>query len=261
MPELIHDPAVHKLGKLAAKPPRLMLRDYVDIERSLPQAPATVENSKGQSIPLAMYLNDKYGCCTCAAVGNTLRVNSGGKVQLTDQDILAAYEAVTGQEGAAFNPATGKNDNGCVEVDVLDHWSATGVGADKLLGHAGVNMRDPDEHRVIAWLFGSVYLGIALAVEQQSQQVWDYVKGSSPGSWGGHAVPEFDVNVTFQTVSGVIVIGTWGAYKAVTPLFLKEQADEGHAPITAEWLAASESNPLVNTAKLQADLAQLAPES
>lgn len=250
MTSLLHDPTTHRLGKLAPKPPRLRIARYVDVERALPQAPTTIDNSHGGTIPLAMYLNDREGDCTCAAVGNTLRVNSGGAQQLADADIQTAYVAVTGQEGAAYNPATGANDNGCAEIDVLDYWASTGIGGDKLLGHAGVDMTNPDEIRVVCWLFGSVYLGVQLTVAQQSQAVWDYVAGSA--GWGGHAVPLLDLNPNR--------VGTWGAYKQVTDAFIALQADEGHALITQAWLNANQSNPLVNAQALAADLSLLQAE-
>lgn len=254
MTELLHDPATHHLGKREPKPPRLMIRDYVDVERALPAAPATVVNSAGQSIALAMYLNDAEGDCTIAGAGNTLRVNSKGQKQITDSDVQAAYVAVTGQEGAAFSPGPPPvNDNGCVEVDVLDHWVNPGIGGDKLQGHAGVDMTNLDEVRVVCWLFGSVYPGWQLDVAQQSQTIWDYVSGS-PG-WGGHCAPIFDVDPSGGW------LGTWGAYKRFTSAFLTGQADEGHALITAEWLTANQSNPLVNASALAADLSQLQSET
>lgn len=249
---LIHPPETHRTGKLAPKTPHLRIGQYIDAERALVQVPDTIDNSQGGTIPLAMYLNDHIGDCTCAAVGNTLRVNSKGATQIPDAAVLAAYEAVTAEEnnGQGYNPSTGANDNGCAEIDVLDYWAAQGIGGDKLIGHAGVDMTNWDEVRVVCWLFGSVYLGVALTVAQQSQQVWDYV-ANSPG-WGGHAVPLFDISPNR--------VGTWGAYKQVTDGFIACQADEGHALITDAWLAANQSNPLVDAQALAADLSLLQPE-
>ncbi len=248
---LLHDPATHRLGKATAKPPRLRIADYLDLEAALPQTPADVVNSRGQSVALAMYLNDTLGDCTCAGVGNTLRVNSNGTQQLGDAAVEQAYVAVTTEEGDAYNPATGANaDAGCAELDVLDYWSLTGVGGDKLMGHAGVDMTNAGEVKAVCWLFGSVYPGWQLSVAQQSQQIWDVDQSANgrPGTWGGHCAPIFDI------LSDAAWLGTWGAYKQATLAFIPHYADEGHALITDAWIASNQNNSLVNVAQLTNDI-------
>lgn len=266
MPELIHHPDTHRLGKKNAAPPRLLIASYLDVEQAkrTGQVPTSVNNSGSGAIALAMYLNDSEGDCTCAGIGNTLRVNSLGKVQLSDDQVQAAYVAVTGKEGAAFDPQTGANDNGCVEIDVLDYWAGSdeshfGVGGDQLIGHAAVNMQSRDEVMICLQSFGSIYPGFQLDVAQQSQPVWEYVPGSP--LWGGHCPPIFDAEIQFQGSLVELLLGTWGAYKPATWKFVAHQCDEGHALITDAWIAQNESNPLVNTAQLQADLAQLKHEN
>ena len=254
---LIHDPATHHLGKGKAKPPRLSIAKYLDVEAALAQAPANVVNSKNQSIALAMYMNDTLGDCTCAGIGNTLRVNSQGQQELADSDVESAYVAVTTEEGDAYDPATGANaDAGCAEIDVLDYWVKTGVGGDKLAGHAGVDMKNADEVKAVCYLFGSIYPGWQLSTAQQSQQVWDVDKShdGKPGSWGGHCAPIFDI------LTDAAWLGTWGAYKQTTLAFIPYYADEGHALITDAWLRDNQSNSLVNTSALTQDLADLSPE-
>jgi hypothetical protein len=253
----VHDPSTHRLGKGAAKPPHIRIADYLDLEAARAQVPAEVVNSKNQTIPLGMYLNDKIGDCTCAGVGNTLRVNSGGATQLPDDAIQAAYVAVTAAEGNPYDPQTGANaDAGCVELDVLDYWVASGIDGDRLLGHAGVDMSNGDEVKTVCWLFGSVYPGWQLSLAQQSQQIWDVDASpqGQPGSWGGHCAPIFDV------LGDSVWIGTWGTYKQATLAFVPYYADEGHALISDAWLAANQGNPLINVTALQAELAKLAPE-
>lgn len=251
---LVHDPDAHHLGKLDPKPPHIHIATYLDVERAkaTEQVPTTVNNSINQSIALAMYLNDREGDCTCAGVGNILRVDSRGKAIVADQDVQSLYITVTKKEGAAFDPTTGANDNGCVPLDVLDEIAANGIGGIKILGHAGVNMKDDAQKAVSLQQFGHIYMGVQLATEQQSQQVWDYVQGSSPGSWGGHLFPLFDlviVNGQQQWVGG-----TWGAYKWATDPFVTDQADEGHVFITQAWVDANADNPLFDMQALVADL-------
>lgn len=231
-----------------------MLHDYVDAS-VFSSAPAVVINSGNKAYQLAMYLNGTLGCCTCSAIGNTLRVNSHGKLELPNGAIQTAYVAVTTKEGNPYNPKTGKNaDAGCIPLDVLDYWVSVGVGGDHLVGHAGIDMSNPDEVRWAMWKTGSVYQGIQLATEQQNQTVWDYVKGSKPGSWGGHLFPLFDRPQPNRWRGG-----TWGGYKEQTDAFMAKQADEGHALITDAFLSANAD--VVNVAQLKADLADLTPES
>jgi hypothetical protein len=256
----LHDPAVCKLGKQPAKPPRVLLADFVTSERVFAAAPGVVINSAmpGQgpkTVPLGMYLNDSEGDCTCAGAGNIIRVNSKGKKQIADADVQAAYVAVTGQEGAAFDPSTGANDNGCVPLDVLDYWTSPGIGGDVILGHAGINMKDFNQVRWGLWKFGAVYQGIQLATEQQNQNVWDFVPGSTPGSWGGHLFPLFD-----HPRHNIWTGGTWGGYKDQTYNFMVNQADEGHVLITSEWLAAHAGSKVIDVVGLKAALAEAQSE-
>lgn len=253
---LLHHPDHHRTGKLDAKPARTNVEEFIDLEQAERLCPQVVDNTRDGSIPLAMYLNNHEGCCTFAGIGNTLRVNSGGKVQLTDGDIQTGYVDVTRQEGAAFNPATGANDNGCAEIDVLDYWARVGVGGNKLLGHAGVNIKDPVAVKVVCWLAGSVYPGWQLSIAQQSQAIWDAASGASgqPGSWGGHCAPIFAV-----TPSGLI-LGTWAIYKPATFAFASAYGDEGHMLITSAWLEANVGNPLINQAALTSLLAKFQRE-
>ncbi len=270
-----HDPAVRLLGKREAKKPHAMLREFVDIEKAARHLPANIVNSAtphgaAMSVALAMYLNDQEGDCVAAAVGNLLRVNSRGSVQITDSAVQAAYVAVTGIEGAAYDPSTGANDNGCYPLDMLDYWVSPGIGGDKLLGHAGVDMTNQLEVRTALWMCGGIYPGWQLSTDQQSQQVWQ-PGPASPGSWGGHCAIVTDwwtqvpVGLTIgsvpipQTPGGAILaIGTWGMYQPALPSFVPWAADEGHALITDAFLKAHKR--FIDQAKLQAYLKTLQPE-
>lgn len=280
MPLLIHDPETHFLGKQDAAPPHAMLTEFVDVERveAEDDIPANIVNSMlptGVQIALAMYLNNNEGDCTIAGIGNTLRVVSDGEIAVSDDDCQTGYVAVTKEEGGAFNPSTGANDNGCVEVDVLDYATTTGIGGVKILGHAGINMRNEQEARVALYLTGSIYPGWALSTDQQSQPVWQPGK-AQPGSWGGHCAPIFDWYT--QIPSGLVIggvpiaatfgevfsVGTWGGYKPClggAKGFIPFACDEGHAILTQAWVDRNQGNPAIDMPKLLAFFATLAPES
>jgi hypothetical protein len=252
MTELLHSPDTHRLGKKDAKSPRAMLRDFVDIERVVPTLPANIINSNNQSIPLAMYLNDSQGCCTCSGIGNSLRVDSNGTKQITDGDVETGYVAVTGREGAAYDPTSGANDNGCAEIDVLDYWVQVGVGGDKLVTHAGVDFNNILEVRTALYLCGPLYPGWQLSTDQQSQQVW------APGS----AAPATISGTPIPTGQGdIFTVLTWAQYKPCVEAYIQFACDELHALITDAWVQRNQGNPAVDMQALQSYIKTLQPES
>lgn len=282
--ELIHSPDTHRLGKNEAKAPHAMLSEFVDVERvsAEEEIPANIVNSglaadgsEGMTVALAMYLNDNEGDCTIAGVGNTLRVQSDGGTEVSDPDIQTGYVAVTKEEGAAYDPATGANDNGCVELDVLDYSTTVGIGGVKLVGHAGVKFSSETELRAALYLCGAIYPGWQLSTDQQSQPIWG-PGNAAPGSWGGHCAPIFDWwteipsglvigGVPISTTLGdVFNVGTWGAYKPCLggpKGFTQFACDEAHVLLTEQWLARNQGSPYIDQQKLAAYLKTLQPES
>jgi hypothetical protein len=124
------DPRKLKLGKAAARydPRTLLLASYVT--PALPAPPASFDLTPKVGASWGMMDNDQIGDCTCAAAGHLIMewtANAGKKmVTPTDKQIVAAYSAITG-----YNPATGANDNGANEIDVLNYWRQTGIAGHK----------------------------------------------------------------------------------------------------------------------------------
>jgi hypothetical protein len=80
--------------------------------------------------PYQMFLNDSLGICTCAAAAHYIMnwtANSSTLITPTNDDVLRAYEAITGY--TPNNPAT---DNGAVELEVLKYWQTTGIANHKI---------------------------------------------------------------------------------------------------------------------------------
>jgi hypothetical protein len=171
-----------------------------------------------------MYLNDKLGDCTCAAAGHLIQLWSADLDVPTDNDILVAYEAVSG-----YNPQTGANDNGAVELDVMNYWRQAGIAGNKIEAFAKINVSDETEIKQSVYIFGTAYIGVQLPITCQNQEVWDVVldggADAQPGSWGGHAVPVVEYNAT-----GPVVV-TWGALKQMTWNFWHTYVDEAYAII------------------------------
>lgn len=283
---LLHDPDTHRLGKHDAKPPHAMLEEFVDFEKAgaTVAVPANIINSStteggpAEAIALAMYLNDREGDCTAAGIANKLRLDSNGETQVGDPDVQTVYVGVTGQEGAAFDPATGANDNGCNESDVLDWVTQKGIGPVKILGHAGVNPTNDKQRRMTLYLCGALYSGEQLSTDQQSQQIWEPGPAAA-GSWGGHCTVHADeyteipaglviggVPIPADIPGGfVFAIGTWASYKPCAGTYIPFAYDELHALLTQQWLDKVKADPvlsaIVDTAKLTAYFQTLQPES
>ena len=107
--------------------------------------------------------------------------------------------------------------------------------------------------RTAAYLFGGLYIGIALPLTAQTQEVWDWTKSltghAAPGSWGGHAVDVVDYGPNDLTVV------TWGAVKLMTWAFWDRYVDEAYCILSPDYLKAGEAPNGFDLATLQEDLA------
>lgn len=260
---LIHDPMICRLGRRSPKRYRATLQLSRYLFPALPAPPVSRVWSGAVTGPWGLMLNDQEGDCTIAGRGHQhlLRTALAGNPQCpTDAQIQADYVAVTGLEGAAFDPATQANDNGCALEDVLNYQKKRGdIGA-----FASVNPLDLDHVRFTIDAFESAYCGVALPNTCQNQTEWDVVDpklqgDSAPGSWGGHCIPLVDYDAdTFTCV-------TWGGLTKLTVAwwlaYANPSAAEGecYAVISNELLNGKKAVPSgFDLATLQADLALLA---
>lgn len=224
---------VYKLGKQAPRhdPRTLQMAAYLRYEE-LPPAPPQVD--WGSKIAdWGMMANDRVGDCTCAAAGHMIldwTTNDGPKPFCpSDAQVLAAYSAITG-----YDPKTGANDNGAVELDVLNYWRRTGIAKRKILAYVALEPGNHDHVKDALYLFGGCYLGVALPISAQKQKVWSVPSGGAkgegaPGSWGGHAIP-----IVGYDSRGLTTI-TWGAAKRMTWGFLDAYCDEAYAVLSGDW--------------------------
>jgi hypothetical protein len=242
-----------KLGRKAIKwdSRRLMMRNY--LTPALPPPPAAVDWTKGIA-SWGMMMNDTLGDCTIAGVGHAVQVwsaNLGNEITLSDTAIQAAYELWDG-----YNPADPSTDQGGVEETVLDDWRQQGFAGHKLLAYADPEPTNLTDIRQSIWLFGGCYIGVALPLTAQTQDVWDVVpddgSGSSEaGSWGGHCVfvPKYDMAYPYT-----LTCITWGQLKTMTVAFWRKYVDEAHTLFGQDWLAANGAPSGFNLEQLQADL-------
>lgn len=253
------DPRKLKLGKQIARhdPRTLLLASYTT--PTLPVPPPTFDlTSKVTS--WGMMENDQIGDCTCAAAGHLLMewtANAGKKMFTpTDKQIVAAYSGITG-----YNPTTGANDNGAVEIDVLNYWRQSGIAGHKIGAYMAL---EPSNHNHITesvYLFEGCYIGVQLPISAQDQvknhQPWSVPPGGATGdgakgSWGGHAVP-----VVAYDLRGVTVV-TWGALQKMTWSFWEAYCDESYAILSKDYLTGKKKSPQgFSMEELEGDLADL----
>jgi hypothetical protein len=259
---LVHDPVKFKLGKgKAIRSPKLMkLEKYLPMIP--PPKPVVVRSSLVSN--WGMMRNDQVGDCTAAGWAHLKLLHTtmqGKPVLMTDDEVIALYVAVTGEEGAAYNPATGDNDNGCAEEDVLKHLRKTGeIGA-----YCALDGSNLDHLRFCIDAFEGVYVGIELPNTAQSQEIWDVTDTSlsgdaAPGSWGGHCVILVDYDAHANTFGAI----TWGQSKTLTTAWWlayggsQASGGEAHIVMSPDLVAGNGETPSgFDLAALQTDLEAL----
>jgi len=136
---------------------------------------------------------------------------------------------------------------------VLNNWRKEAIDGHDLFAFTAPKFSNLVQIRQSINLFGGVYIGLALPVTAQNQDVWDVVpKGGADakkGSWGGHCVfvPKYDEH-TFTCI-------TWGGLKTMTVAFWKKYCDESYALLGEDWLNEKGSPAGFAKDQLLADLA------
>ena len=241
--------ATGKLGKLPVRTDvrTLRLRHYVDPTK-LPPPPDNFDVTE-RVADWPMYANDRIGDCTTAAAGHMIEAWTaeavGQAIEITEQSVLEAFDAVK-----IVDPLTGEE--GAIELDVLRYWRKQGIGRHRIGAFAAVPVHDPLLVRTGAWLFGGLYIGLALPVSCQRQDVWDWTGSlngdAKPGSWGGHAV-----DVVRYDDTGLTVV-TWGRLQVMTWSFWDRYCDEAYCILTPDFLRGNVAPNGFDLEALKADL-------
>jgi len=230
------------LGRLPARHDPRTLR-FADFTADMPDAPESC-NWASHVPNWPMFVNNRIGDCALASAGHLMvgwtanALGTAGTI-LSDVDIIAAYSAISG-----YDPRTGKNDNGCVMLDVLRYWSTAGIGGHKIHAYAAI---DPDahaQHKRAIWAFGGSYLGLDLPLACQdllaAGKPWDLPANGkltgkwAPGSWGGHAVAAESYDPNWLTIP------TWAQTIQMSWRFLDAYCSEAWAVFSAaDWIRAT----------------------
>lgn len=240
-----------RLGKAQPRMDHRTLRMANYLAADLPPAPEGVDWLAKLPDSLGMMMNDQLGDCTCAAIGHIIQAwtgNNGSMLTLPDSAILQAYEAFCG-----YIPGRPETDQGGVEMGVLSGFRNVGVGGVKIDAFVSLQPQNREHVKLAVDMFGGAYIGLALPITAQSQDVWSLAIGqgfrAAPGSWGGHAVV-----VEQYDPSGLTCI-TWGQKKRMTWSFWDAYCDEAYAAVSPLWATAGKPAPSgFDYAQLLADL-------
>lgn len=243
-----------KLGLRKAPPDPRTLRLANYMAEELPPAPPVRDwMRKVDGWPL--YGNDRIGDCvavTCAHKTQGWTRYAGTEVRIPEQDVIAAYSAVSG-----YDPVTGASDDGCVMRYMLNHWRRAGIGGHTIAAYVSVDVNDHDEVRYALNTFGGLAVGIDLPWSAAGQvgQTWRTVRGpdAEPGSWGGHAVRVGKYSPRYLHCS------TWGMRQRMTWKFWDAYVMEAYAVLSPEWIRATSglSPSGFQTQELLADLQRI----
>lgn len=236
-----------KLGKL---PPRidartLKLSSYLSVT-ALPPLPASTDWTK--NVPSwGMLMNDQLGDCAIAGPGHTIMAMTAEAMKkvatVTDEDILAGYEAVGG-----YRPGDPSTDNGCNMLEVMNYWRQSGIAGHKTAAYISIDVKNKAQVMAGIHLFGGVQFGIQLPQVAQQQfaagQTWkgplspaDLRGPWAVGSWGGHEVPGLAYDA-----EGVSVV-TWGKVHKMTWQFIADYADEAYVVVEPDWFSPDGKSP------------------
>jgi len=230
----------YRLGKNRPVIDDRTLRFGSYLKPALPTPPTAVEyGTKVPSWP--MYDNDQYGDCTCAAAGHMIQnwtANAAAEITVPPPSVLTFYEHFVGTPPPP--------DAGCNMLQVLRYWRKTGVDGHKVLAFASIELQNQVQAQSAVWLFGSIYIGVALpdfATQGDMLTVpWVVPPGgpvgnAAPNPNNGHCIPA----VPYDADNLWIV--TWGELKSMSWDFYNAYADESFAVISQDFIEANGLNP------------------
>ncbi len=254
---LIHDPAVHKLGRRRSTPTvrsRTMRAKFGALVDTLPPPPDALDRS-GLLADAGVMLNNELGDCTIAAKGHLIQLWSaanGTRITVPDALILKAYEKWDGYVDGDPSTDTGGN-----MISVANDFCSDDVLGYKGDAYAVLDARNRLHVKQAIHRYGAVDLGVGLPTNAQGQDVWGLAAGdgdaAEPYSWGGHDL----IAVGYDAVG--VLLETWGIIKRATWEWFDVYADEAIAYFSKLWAPDGGTAPCgIASADLAAELQAVA---
>jgi hypothetical protein len=245
----------YQLGKNRPVIDHRTMRFAAYVKPELPSPPVSVEYG-AQVASWPMYYNDQYGDCTCAAAAHMIQnwtANATAELTVPPPSVLTFYEHFVGTPPPP--------DAGCDMLSVLKYWRRGGVDKHKVLAFASIDLQDQAQAQAACWLFGSVYIGVALPDFATQGDMLTVPWVVPPGGPVGNAAPNPDNGHCIPAVSydaDNLYVVTWGEIKAMSWGFYDAYADESFAVISQDFIEANGLNPAgFDLTALEADLKQV----
>lgn len=237
-----------KLGCRKAIPEKLAktlkLSHYLDLSQLTEFIPPEFDWFDG--VPDSVDLNDRLGDCVVAAQAKHERSwtqnTTGTACTVTDAQILDVYE-----KGAGYNPSDPNTDQGWDLLSALAYWQKTGIAGHKIGAYVAINPKHHMMVRAATYLFGGIYIALALPSTAQDETVWS-ATSAPPYSWGGHCV----TNQCFA--NNQPVCRTWGYPQPMTWAFWDKYCVEAYAIISPDYLSGGKTIAGLDSASLAQDL-------
>ena len=245
-----------RFGKKPARPeaqPKLKFSTYAI---ALPEPPTAFSYDNLLPADAGMLGNDALGDCVIAGAEHETMLwtkFSGALAIFSDATAITDYSLIAG-----YDPADPSSDQGTDMQAAAAYRRKTGIcdvigDLHKVAGYVSIARGDLAQHKLAAWLFGAVGVGISVSRAQVDQfdrgEPWSGTLGADAG---GHYVPliGFDKD-------GYLLVVTWGRVQRITPEFFVANNDESIAYFSEEFLKAGLNPVGFNTTQLQADLAAI----
>lgn len=228
-------PSSLKLGKRPPEIDKRTLQFGKYLTSTLPAPPAAADyGAKVSTWP--MYYNDQYGDCTCAAAGHMIQnwtATASAELDPPKEAVLTFYEHFVGTPPPP--------DAGCNMLQVLKYWRSGGLAGHNVRAFAALEPQNHVQAMDTLYLFGSVYIGVALpnfAVEGDMLTVPWVVPpqgptgDAAPNPDNGHCIPA----VAYDARNLYVV--TWGELKPMSWQFYDAYADKAFAVLSQDFIDA-----------------------
>ncbi len=250
---------VYKLGR-NARSFNTSVKLLQNVIPTLPTPPKEVDWSHGIN-NFGMMLNDRLGCCTCAAVYHAKQIwtaNTLTEQTESDNQVLSLYEQACG-----YNPSNPSTDQGGNEQSVLTYLMNQGIPLDdgtrdKIIGFMEVNPSNLDDVKVTINEFGVAYIGFnvpkSLFANGAPASIWEVSKDLTLANSfdGGHAV----VLVGYDDIGPTCI--SWGSKYKMTWEFFSRYTEEVYAIIDKSWIETNGKTPLdIDIGELEVIMSEL----
>ena len=203
---------------------------YIDLSKAPASPPARDWAHPHDAPAWGMFLNDRLGDCTCAAIGHALQAqaaNTGKPLAIAGADIIRLYQDV-----GNYDPKRPETDQGAEMLDVLTEMRAVGLCGHRFGAFVALEPSNRDHMEAALNLTGWTYVGADLPLATLDQTVWDVGFGPRyvPNSRGPHAMAKLAYDREFD------IYVTWAGLKVATRRWSERYTTEAWACIDEQWI-------------------------